>query len=254
MKADLIRLYSDYDACAHTHHLFTTNRRIIQELLNRQTFHQFSSYAKQQYPDNVELQEQLVSQLQEQHFQQYMEQLMEQSSEQQQQQQQLSNSNNILNNTDANGVSGDEPAENPVVEKLANDVENLQLAEPEITEDTFDEEETEDESEEDEESELKSTGHASMWTRKDVEVFKESIRAEGGQGVLKLGHGDLATIRVPTHDDGNCIFWEFATDHYDIGFGLFFEWTSTPDNHVSVHISESEDEDDDGKNINFELN
>ena len=31
-------------------------------------------------------------------------------------------------------------------------------------------------------------------------------------------------VRVPTHDGGSCLFWEFATDYYDIGFGIFFEW------------------------------
>lgn len=50
---------------------------------------------------------------------------------------------------------------------------------------------------------------------------------------------------MPTHPDGVCIFWEFATDSYDIGFGLIFEWTSNPGEHVSVHVSESEDTDED---------
>ena len=39
------------------------------------------------------------------------------------------------------------------------------------------------------------------------------------------------------------MFWEFATDSYDIAFGLFFEWTPTEESEVSVHISDSEDED-----------
>ena len=51
-------------------------------------------------------------------------------------------------------------------------------------------------------------------------------------------------VRVPTHEDGACLFWEFATDSYDIGFGLYFEWTKSPTSQVSVHISESEEEDD----------
>ena len=50
-------------------------------------------------------------------------------------------------------------------------------------------------------------------------------------------------MRVPTHKDGSSLFWEFATDSYDIAFGLFFEWTETEENEVSVHISDSEDED-----------
>ena len=51
-------------------------------------------------------------------------------------------------------------------------------------------------------------------------------------------------MRVPTHEDGSCLFWEFATDSYDIGFGLFFEWTKSPTEQVSVHISDSEDDEE----------
>ena len=49
---------------------------------------------------------------------------------------------------------------------------------------------------------------------------------------------------MPTHDDGSCLFWEFATDGYDIGFGVFFEWTVPSANELSVHFSESSGEDD----------
>ncbi|XP_015790761.1 Golgi resident protein GCP60 [Tetranychus urticae] len=83
-----------------------------------------------------------------------------------------------------------------------------------------------------------------MWTNKDIKGFKEAIRQINGDGIIKVGHGEIVTVRVPTHPDGTCIFWEFATDTYDIGFGLFFEWTKNPGTQVSVHISESEDEDE----------
>lgn len=33
---------------------------------------------------------------------------------------------------------------------------------------------------------------------------------------------------MPAHESGNCIVWEFATEYYDIGFGLFFEWETPP--------------------------
>jgi len=49
---------------------------------------------------------------------------------------------------------------------------------------------------------------------------------------------------VPTHVDGTCLFWEFATDYYDIGFGVYFEWTVAPNSTVSVHVSESSDEEE----------
>lgn len=51
-------------------------------------------------------------------------------------------------------------------------------------------------------------------------------------------------MRVPTHEDGTCLFWEFATDSYDIGFGVFFEWSKPESSQVSVHISESEEEEE----------
>ena len=49
---------------------------------------------------------------------------------------------------------------------------------------------------------------------------------------------------MPTHEDGSCLFWEFATDYYDIGFGLYFEWTVDTSNQVSVQVGESSDEED----------
>ena len=51
-------------------------------------------------------------------------------------------------------------------------------------------------------------------------------------------------MRVPTHEDGTCLFWEFASDSFDLGFGVYFEWTIAPTNQVSVHVSESSDEDE----------
>ncbi|KAL3174377.1 hypothetical protein MRX96_040962 [Rhipicephalus microplus] len=82
---------------------------------------------------------------------------------------------------------------------------------------------------------MPSIATASMWTRKDIKEFKEGIRKEGSNGILKVGHGEVVTVRVPTHPNGNCLFWEFATDSYDLGFGIYFEWTAEPGNQMSVH-------------------
>ena len=41
---------------------------------------------------------------------------------------------------------------------------------------------------------------------------------------FQVGHGETVTVRVPTHDEGTALFWEFSTDSYDVAFGLFFEW------------------------------
>jgi len=83
---------------------------------------------------------------------------------------------------------------------------------------------------------------ASMWNSKNIADFKATIRREGPEGILKIGHGETVTVRVPTHEEGTHLFWEFATDHYDVGFGLLFEWTIAESNQVTVHVSESSDE------------
>ncbi|CAF0923788.1 unnamed protein product [Rotaria sordida] len=88
---------------------------------------------------------------------------------------------------------------------------------------------------------------ANMWTRKDIKEFKDAVRKEK-EAVIKIGSGETVTVRVPTHEDGRCIFWEFATDYYDIGFGLYFEWSQVQSNTVTVHVSDSsEDEEDEGE-------
>lgn len=85
----------------------------------------------------------------------------------------------------------------------------------------------------------------SMWTRPQIADFKEKIRQDA-DSVITVGRGEVVTVRVPTHEEGSYLFWEFATDNYDIGFGVYFEWTDSPNTAVSVHVSESsEDEDED---------
>lgn len=58
---------------------------------------------------------------------------------------------------------------------------------------------------------------ASMWTRSDLDAFKQAVSQAEGDGVVRVGHGETVTVRVPTHQEGSRLFWEFATDHYDIG-------------------------------------
>lgn len=50
---------------------------------------------------------------------------------------------------------------------------------------------------------------------------------------------------MPTHEDGSCLFWEFATDSYDIGFGVYFEWTVEPSNQMSIVTESSDDDEED---------
>lgn len=60
----------------------------------------------------------------------------------------------------------------------------------------------------------------------------------------QVGHGDIVTVRVPTHEGGSCLYWEFATDSYDIGFGVYFEWGKPTSSEVSVQVCDSDDDDD----------
>ncbi|OTF73795.1 hypothetical protein BLA29_010145 [Euroglyphus maynei] len=143
----------------------------------------------------------------------------------------LRNENNVVDNIGKLSLNGD------------NNKDEMHSSSSMHTELNQDDEESDDDDDDDSMS-SKQISNASMWTRKDLVAFKDSVQAEGGHGIIKVGHGEIATIRVPTHDDGSCIFWEFATDHYDIGFGLFFEWNSSPDSQVSVYFSDSEDDDE----------
>lgn len=86
---------------------------------------------------------------------------------------------------------------------------------------------------------------ANMWTRHDIKEFKKEVISNGkGDGIIRVSHGDTVTVRVPTLEGGSSLFWEFATDNYDVGFGIYFEWGKPESNEVSVQISESDDEEE----------
>jgi len=193
---------------------------------------QFRQYAEQQCPGNKDMQEDLIKQLQEQHFQQYMQQVYQQQMlQQQQQQQQQQEEKTSLPTADTPEAS---TVPNGVVTRVAEPSNNNNPPAPEGVEPATPAGE--------EEEEL-TMAVASMWTRKDIKEFKESLKKDK-ESVIKIGSGETVTVRVPTHEDGTCLFWEFATDYYDIGFGVYFEWSVSQTNTVSVHISESSDEED----------
>ncbi|XP_071601989.1 protein TMED8 [Heliangelus exortis] len=82
-----------------------------------------------------------------------------------------------------------------------------------------------------------------MWTTEKTKEFKAKIGKEkNGRMVVK--RGEVVTVRVPTHPHGKCICWEFATDDYDIGFGVYFDWTTVTSTAITVQVSESSDEED----------
>ncbi|XP_077568378.1 Golgi resident protein GCP60 [Stigmatopora nigra] len=221
----------------------------IMAALNAQTAVQFQQYAAQQYPNSPEQQMGLIRQLQEQHYQQYMQQLYQVQLAQQQaalQKQQQQQHAGTLANSHQEAVVGFEQLaasacaatgqEAPIVNGGDSYAEN-----------------TEPEAEPAEE--LSENGPMlgdsppviaapSMWTRPQIKDFKEKIRQDA-DSVITVGRGEVVTVRVPTHEEGSYLFWEFATDYYDIGFGVFFEWTDATSASVSVHVSESSDEEED---------
>lgn len=38
------------------------------------------------------------------------------------------------------------------------------------------------------------------------------------------------------------MFWEFASEGYDVGFGVYFEWTNAEDKDVLVSLDDSEED------------
>lgn len=200
-----------------------TQRRQIQDALNQQTYYQFKVYAEQQYPGNPEQQGILIRQLQEQHYHQYMQQLRQ----------------NQLVIEDQN-----EEEEEEKEKKIKKNVQSENAMCKNNDDNNKDTNENMNDEDSDEMEDWPPITPAEMWTRKGVEEFKQIIRRETGDAVIKVGHGETVTVRVPTHEDGTCLFWEFATDGYDIGFGVYFEWSKPETNQVSVCISESEEDEE----------
>ncbi|XP_037305665.2 Golgi resident protein GCP60 isoform X1 [Pungitius pungitius] len=229
----------------------------IMAALNAQTAVQFQQYAAQQYPNSPEQQLGLIRQLQEQHYQQYMQQLYQVQLAQQQaalQKQQMQADSMVQGTLEPGGFGGGElipasaaglmyaaspPAseEAPTVNGGHSDSYSESMdREPEPAEEVS------------ENGPLLADSPPviaapSMWTRPQIKDFKEKIRQDA-DSVITVGRGEVVTVRVPTHEEGAYLFWEFATDYYDIGFGVFFEWTDAASAAVSVHVSESSDEDE----------
>ncbi|XP_021468216.1 Golgi resident protein GCP60 isoform X1 [Oncorhynchus mykiss] len=223
----------------------------IMAALNAQTAVQFQQYAAQQYPESPEQQLGLIHQLQEQHYQQYMQQLYQVQLAQQQAALQKQQEDAVVKAT-LEATSEPVAAALPAREK----VPLLNGQSDSHSEGTDREPERLEPAEEATENGPIGThtqrpadsppviAAPSMWTRPQIKDFKEKIRQDV-DSVITVGRGEVVTVRVPTHEEGSYLFWEFATDHYDIGFGVFFEWTDSANASVSVHVSESSDEDED---------
>ncbi|XP_041108695.1 Golgi resident protein GCP60-like isoform X2 [Polyodon spathula] len=208
----------------------------IMAALNAQTAVQFQQYAAQQYPGNFEQQQILIRQLQEQHYQQYMQQLYQVQLAQQQAALQKQQEAAIVASAVAAKAHAVYPGESPAVNGQANSHTESFEKEPEP-------ESGEEVSENGPKDASPVIAAPSMWTRPQIKDFKEKIQQDA-DSVITVGRGEVVTVRVPTHEEGSYLFWEFATDHYDIGFGVYFEWTDSPNTAVSVHVSESSEEEE----------
>ncbi|KAI6236945.1 hypothetical protein M3Y95_00213000 [Aphelenchoides besseyi] len=214
---------------------YQQQKKQIQEALNQQTHHQFLAYAQQTLPGEPLKQEELIKQLQEQHYSQYMSQCYARQS--QAQAESLEAANGKGSDT-SDSEAGPKPPSSYLQQGLERPPPKDKVR---VVNDDEDSEASDEEAQEDVPSNPK-IAPANLWTVKNIVEFKDNIRKEGPEGVLKCGHGETVTVRVPTHNEGTCLFWEFATDYYDIGFGVYFEWTVAETNQVTVHISESSDE------------
>uniref|UniRef100_A0A3Q3X6K3 Golgi resident protein GCP60 n=1 Tax=Mola mola TaxID=94237 RepID=A0A3Q3X6K3_MOLML len=221
----------------------------IMAALNAQTAVQFQQYAAQQYPNNPEQQLGLIRQLQEQHYQQYMQQLYQV----QLAQQQVTQSQGAVECSFSSGEAIPASAAGPLCAAAlpaGEEATTVNGGQSDSFSESMDREQEPEPAEEVSENgplladSPPVIAAPSMWTRPQIKDFKEKIRQDA-DSVITVGRGEVVTVRVPTHEEGSYLFWEFATDYYDIGFGVFFEWTDAASASVSVHVSESSDEDED---------
>ncbi|PAA58780.1 hypothetical protein BOX15_Mlig024842g1, partial [Macrostomum lignano] len=233
-------------------HLSQEQELQTREALNQQTAIQFRQYAAEQHPNNAAKQQELISQLQEQHYQQYISMSYEQQLHHQREQaRQL-----LMQRRQPNSSSpSNQEAANVAVESLDGGAETDAAGDDEAPPASADSGtavlpispsgDPALEGIDEPLPEMPQLIPASIWTRQNIAEFKKEILRDSKHCCIKIGSLATATVRVPTHEEGTCIVWEFATDHYDLGFGVYFEWTITPSDKVTVQISESSDEEDD---------
>jgi hypothetical protein len=165
-------------------------------------------------------QEVLIKQLQEQHYQQYMQRVYQQQLlHQQQQYQQLQA---IANTPDgqqeaaadmADGGASSDYTQQPLVPVSQGSINQmLQLQSETVNgtdhtadhlnngladgaENDADEEEDDEEENENDQNDLPPIAAASMWTRKDLTEFKDSIRKDP-DSVIKVGSGETVTVSI----------------------------------------------------------
>ncbi|XP_077587179.1 protein TMED8 isoform X1 [Stigmatopora nigra] len=88
----------------------------------------------------------------------------------------------------------------------------------------------------------------STWTSAALKELKAKLRAEK-DSMVTVYRGDIMTVHVPIVPEAKKVCWEFATDGYDIGFGIYFDWTPVTSRAITVHISESSDDEDEEEEL-----
>lgn len=91
-----------------------------------------------------------------------------------------------------------------------------------------------------------------VWTFAKMKEFKSKLGKEKN-GRLVVKRGEVVTIRVPTHPEGKRVCWEFATDNYDIGFGVYFDWTPVTSTDITVQVSDSSEDEDEYEDEDDEI-
>ena len=91
-----------------------------------------------------------------------------------------------------------------------------------------------------------------IWTFAKMKEFKSKLGKEKNSRLV-VKRGEVVTIRVPTHPEGKRVCWEFATDDYDIGFGVYFDWTPVTSTDITVQVSDSSEDEDEDEDEDEEL-
>ncbi|VDO05538.1 unnamed protein product [Rodentolepis nana] len=202
----------------------------IRKALNAQTLEQFRAYAAQYYPDSEEKQTELIAQLQDRHFHQYMIYVNENATA-------VgfspSSTTSKMNNASSSSLPVEKTEQSllPPPKYETVEMNSTKKSTQEPTTQKSGDNESNDVHKEHLNGDLvpcipdgdDNIAVPQMWTRKDIVEFK-ALLSKDSNSVLNIGSGEFVTIRFPIDSNGNVLVWEFATDDYDIGFGLSFEW------------------------------
>ncbi|KAI0990515.1 hypothetical protein GJ496_003389 [Pomphorhynchus laevis] len=197
--------YSPKQPCPYVH--VDNGNQAITELIVQQTYSHFKEYASQHHPRSEEAQNQIIKQMQSELIQNYTndvcKSMQQHRNDQIEQMQTLQQCGKIPNIYQLTCL-------NYITAKDHQDLSE-------------------------------GLGVPILWTVNNIEEFKKLIRAND-KSMLRIHSGESYTIRVPIHPNGKSVYWEFATDNHDLGFGLSFEWIIPINNAISIDLNDYSDE------------